>query len=51
MATRAAIYCRISQDRNGDGLGVTRQEDGCRALSDRLGWEVAGVYVDDDRSA
>src|SRR4051794_16648550 len=51
MATQAAIYCRISQDRSGDGLGVARQEDDCRALIDRLGWEIAGLFVDDDRSA
>ncbi|MER5688882.1 hypothetical protein [Streptomyces sp. NPDC002205] len=34
---RAAIYCRISQDRGGAGLGVARQEEDCRALCARLG--------------
>lgn len=48
---RAAIYCRISKDREGDGLGVDRQEQDCRALADRLGWTVAGVYSDNDISA
>jgi site-specific DNA recombinase len=48
---KTAIYCRISQDRSGDGLGVSRQEDDCRALIERRGWTVAGLYVDDDRSA
>lgn len=48
---RAAIYCRISSDVLGDGLGVTRQERDCRELCARLGWEVADVYVDDDVSA
>ena len=49
---RAAIYCRISQDRTGAGLGVQRQEDDCRLLAGRLGWEVADrVYVDNDVSA
>ena len=47
----AAIYCRISQDRNGDALGVKRQEKLCRELADRLGWDVAEVYVDNDTSA
>lgn len=48
---RAAIYCRISQDRSGEGAGVGRQEKDCRALAERLGFSVAQVYVDDDRSA
>lgn len=47
----AAVYCRISQDREGAGLGVARQEDDCRALCQRKGWEVAGVYPDNDVSA
>src|SRR5947209_5645390 len=48
---RAAIYCRISQDRAGAGLGVTRQEEDCRALCERRGWVVAEVYADNDVSA
>ncbi|MGH3916795.1 MAG: recombinase family protein, partial [Pseudonocardiaceae bacterium] len=48
---RAAIYCRISDDREGDGLGVARQEADCRERADRLGWTVAGLYVDNDLSA
>lgn len=48
---RAAIYCRISRDKNGAGLGVQRQEKDCRDLAERLGWEVAGVYTDNDISA
>lgn len=48
---RAAIYCRISKDRTGESLGVERQEQDCRALAERLGWEVVGVYVDNDISA
>jgi DNA invertase Pin-like site-specific DNA recombinase len=46
-----AIYCRISRDPGHDELGVRRQEQDCRALCERLGWPVAEVYVDDDRSA
>jgi len=47
----SAIYARISRDREGDGLGVDRQEQDCRALAERLGWDVAAVYVDNDISA
>src|SRR3954447_23762852 len=47
----AAIYARISRDREGAGLGVERQEADCRALAKRLGWEVVAVYVDNDISA
>ena len=48
---RAAIYCRISDDREGRGLGVARQEAECRALAERLGWSVAKLYADNDVSA
>src|SRR5260370_41669689 len=48
---RAAIYVRISHDRTGAGLGVARQEDDCRALCQRKGWDVVCVYCDNDVSA
>jgi site-specific DNA recombinase len=48
---RALIYCRMSQDREGGGLGIDRQEQDCRALADRLGWAVVAVHRDDDVSA
>ncbi|WP_092557816.1 recombinase family protein [Actinoplanes derwentensis] len=48
---RAAIYCRISQDRAGAGLGVARQEEDCRVLCERKGWIVVEVYPDNDVSA
>jgi site-specific DNA recombinase len=48
---RAAIYTRISQDREGAGLGVDRQETDCRALADRLGWTIVAVHSDNDLSA
>jgi site-specific DNA recombinase len=51
MTTRAAIYCRISKDREGAGLGVQRQEQDCREIAHKLGWEVAYVLVDNDISA
>lgn len=46
-----AIYARISQDRDGNQLGVRRQLTDCRAEAERLGWTVAEEYVDDDVSA
>ncbi|GAA4562417.1 recombinase family protein [Micromonospora coerulea] len=49
--TRAAIYVRISRDREGGGLGVARQEQDCRELAARHGLTVAQVYSDNDLSA
>lgn len=49
--TRAAIYARISKDRDGEGLGVERQIEDCRALANRLGLEVVDTYVDNDLGA
>lgn len=51
LRTAVAIYARISQDREGTALGVTRQLEDCRAEAGRRGWEVAEEYVDDDLSA
>lgn len=48
---RAGIYVRISRDVTGKSLGVQRQEEDCRALAERLGWEVAETYIDNDISA
>lgn len=47
----AAIYTRISQDTEGQELGVTRQLEDCRALAARLGLEVVQVYTDNDIGA
>src|SRR5690606_34296832 len=47
----AAIYCRISRDQRGEGLGVARQEEMCRKLAAEKGWPVVDVYVDNDLSA
>lgn len=51
MPTRAAIYARISSDDDHDALGVKRQQDDCRALAERKGWQVVAVHVDNDISA
>jgi site-specific DNA recombinase len=49
--TAVAIYARISQDRDGSRLGITRQLNDCRDEAERQGWLVAEEYVDDDASA
>jgi site-specific DNA recombinase len=51
MPQAAAIYARISHDRDGTMLGVDRQRADCEELAQRRGWPVAGVYVDNDVSA
>lgn len=48
---RAGIYCRISYDPGQTRAGVDRQAADCRALAEREGAEVVGVYVDNDESA
>ena len=48
---RAAVYCRISDDREGRELGVQRQEEDCRARATREGWAVGEVFTDNDLSA
>jgi site-specific DNA recombinase len=51
IPTRAIIYCRISRDREGAGLGVDRQREDCEALAKSLGIEIVAVYTDNDMSA
>jgi DNA invertase Pin-like site-specific DNA recombinase len=51
MQLRAGIYARISRDDLGDGLGVERQVEDCRAVTRRRDWCVADTYVDNDISA
>ncbi len=50
-AARAVIYTRISHDPSGQALGVGRQEDDCRELAGRRGWDITHVLVDNDYSA
>lgn len=50
-AQQAAIYVRISKDREGLELGVERQEEDCRRIAERLGLPVYRVYKDNDESA
>jgi site-specific DNA recombinase len=51
MQARAGIYVRISQDREGAGLGVERQAQDCQQLAESLGWTVGQIYTDNDVSA
>lgn len=51
MTQRAAVYTRISNDKEGRKLGVGRQEEDCRALAHAEGLEVVEVYSDNDISA
>lgn len=51
MTKRAALYCRISRDRVGAGLGVDRQEQDNRELAAKIGATVTTVYRDNDLSA
>lgn len=48
---RAAIYARISSDREGEALGVQRQLEDCRRLLSERNWSTAGEYVDNNISA
>jgi DNA invertase Pin-like site-specific DNA recombinase len=47
----AAIYLRISEDRDGSRAGVRRQLEDCREWAARHGATVAEVYEDNDISA
>lgn len=46
----AAVYLRISADRSGEQLGVTRQREDCLALCAERGWTPV-EYLDNDTSA
>src|SRR5690625_835514 len=51
-ATRtAALYVRISDDKEGRALGVARQKADCLALARREGLQVVATYSDNDISA
>lgn len=51
QGARAAIYTRISRDTKGEGLGVQRQLEDCRALAERIGARIVEEYSDNDVSA
>lgn len=49
--SRATIYLRQSQDKDGTRAAVDRQLDECRALCEERGWTVSEVLSDNDISA
>lgn len=51
LPKRAILLVRISDDRDGEGLGVARQERDGRQLAERLGWTIAEVVAENDTSA
>ncbi|NUQ95600.1 MAG: recombinase family protein [Streptomyces sp.] len=48
---RAILLVRISDDREGEGLGVGRQEADGRRHAELVGWNIAEVIVENDTSA
>lgn len=48
---RAFIYCRISEDHSGAGLGVARQQTDCERRAADKEFDVVDVFVDNDTSA
>lgn len=51
MSVNAVVYLRISEDREGDELGVTRQREDCIRLAEARGYAVIEVATDNDLSA
>lgn len=51
MARRAAKYRRISQDREGRELGISRQDEDLDALAARRGLVIVADYADNDIGA
>lgn len=51
MTDRAAKYRRISDDREGEELGVTRQDEDLDDFAAQRGYEIVDDYCDDDISA
>jgi DNA invertase Pin-like site-specific DNA recombinase len=50
-AARAGIYTRISSDPSGQRAGVERQRRDCEEYCTARGWEVVGLFCDNDVSA
>jgi site-specific DNA recombinase len=47
----AAVYLRISQDRDGESMAPERQRDLLRKKASELGWQIGTEYLDLDLSA
>ena len=41
---RAAVYCRVSSDKQEDGYSLEEQEMGCRRYIAERGYQLTGVY-------
>ena len=50
LGTRAVIYDRLSQDRDGDKASVDNHLEACRTLAGQRGYEVVAEYVERDVS-
>lgn len=48
---RAGVYLRISEDKHGDELGVTRQREDCLRLIEQREWTLGDEYPENDTSA
>ena len=48
---RAAIYARLSRDRDGTQTATARQVADCRKFAEAKGWQVVAVHEDADLSA
>lgn len=48
---RAAVYCRLSIDRTGEGLAVDRQQQDCEKLAADHGWDIVQIFIDNSISA
>lgn len=48
---RAAIYARVSSEEQVQGYSIDAQLRACRSHAQGYGWQVAGEYVDEGRSA
>lgn len=48
---RTAVYLRISQDRDQDERGITRQREDAERLVTQRGWSIEAVYSENDTSA
>ena len=48
MTPKTAMYARISDDRDGTGLGVERQEIDCRKLAEERGLGDVLMFTDND---
>lgn len=51
LIDRAAVYLRVSLDRDGDERAVSRQREDAHAVARMRGWDIAGEYIDNSVSA